>query len=314
MPERILIVDDEPANCDLLEAVLAEDGYDILLARNGAQTLEHVNAAPPDLILLDLLMPGMSGLEVCRVLKQNSQTARIPVIVITALGQVSTKEAALMRGADDFVVKPVEASEIRARVAAMLKVRRLRVELDRTLAYVHELEAARRHKRQLVLRQLVSGEEEHSVHTPDAMPVLLVDDEELTRKFYADLLAEHGFQVETAATGEEALDLATRRAFDVAVVDIVMPGMSGLQLVEHLKGIDPGLPAIMLTGNLNSEYAIAALKLGVFDFIVKGLDHSLVILGVHRALRYRREARARHAEFERMRRRIAELEAAQGDR
>jgi two-component system cell cycle response regulator len=304
MGETILVVDDEPTNRELLEAILTDAGYRVVLAQDGQQALSLIAASPPDLILLDLMMPGMSGLEVCEALKRDGRSATIPIIVVTALGQVATKEAALTWGADDFVIKPVQSQDLRARVTAMLKVRAVRQELDRTLAYLHELEAARQPGCQAALAQVVAGETDRPAQVVTPVPILLVDDDALTRGFYRDLLSEHGFQVREASSGEEALRLLEQHAFDAAVLDIVMPDMSGLQLLDHLKRQDPDLPAIMLTGHVTSQNAIAALKLGAFDFLVKGLDQSLVVLALHRAVRHRREAVARRQEIERLRQQL----------
>ncbi|MFB3819466.1 MAG: response regulator [Candidatus Methylomirabilales bacterium] len=307
--ETVLVVDDEEPNRELLEAILEADGYRVLQAADGAEALARVAADRPDIVLLDLLMPGMSGLEVCERLKQDPERGDLPILVVTALGQISAKEAALTRGADDFVTKPIRAEEIRARVAAMLKVRHLRQDLDRSLAYLHELEVARRVQRRAILSQMLADRALPAVQPAGAARILLVDDEGLAREFYGDLLTEHGFEVHTATGGEAALELTSRQAFDVAILDIVMPGMSGLQLLEELRRRQPDLPAIMLTGHLSSQHALAALKLGAFDFIVKGLEHSLIVLAVHRAIRSRRERQERQAALDTLKRRVAELEA-----
>jgi two-component system cell cycle response regulator len=275
---------------------------------DGPQALAAITAAPPDLGLLDLMMPGMTGLEVCSRLRGNPETAAIPVIVVTAMGQVATKEAALTTGADDFVAKPVRADDLRTRVAAMLKVRRFRAELDRTLAYVHELEAMRHARRREALESLAGTIAAPTAASAIAMRVLLVEDETLTREFYGDLLVEHGFQVYTAENGTDGLALAERHQLDTVVLDIVMPGMSGLEVLERLRRLDPDLPVIMLTGHVSSQNAIAALKLGAFDFIVKGLDHNLVVLAVHRAIRQRRERAKQKEEVEGLRARLAQTE------
>lgn len=305
MTETILVVDDEPANRELLEAILVEEGYTVVQAEDGPQAIDATSLSPPDLVLLDLLMPGMNGLEVCERLKRAPRTAHIPIIVITAVRNVSAKEAALTRGADDFLTKPVQSAELRARVSAILKVRRIRQELDRTLAYLHELEVARRARRKETLSQIVEGGlDALAADAPTPMPVLLVDDDALTRQFYRDLLVEHGFQVREAASAEEGLRQVGVHDFDAAVVDIVMPGMGGLQLLEHLRTSHPDLSVIMLTGHVTSQNAIVALKLGAFDFIAKGLDPNLVVLAVHRAVRHRRELRARQREIEELRARV----------
>jgi two-component system cell cycle response regulator len=313
MAERILVVDDEEVNRDLMEAILTEDGYEIVQAANGPAALAEAAEKLPDLILLDLMMPGMSGFEACERLKQDPVTAGIPVLVVTALGQISNKEAALTRGADDFVMKPVQAADLRARVRAMLKVRQIRRELDRTLAYLHELEAARHAQRREALTQVTSEAPLQPLEEAGPIPILVIDDDTLTREFYGDLLVEHGFQVFAAATGADGLELARRHPVETALLDIVLPGMSGLEVLERLQAQVADLPVIMLTAHATSQNAIGALKLGAFDFIVKGLDHDLVVLAVHRAVRHRRDALNRRRETARLQGRIAELEGGRAE-
>ncbi len=308
MAERVLVVDDEAGNRELLEAILTEDGYRVEQADNGVRALAQATAAPPDLILLDLMMPGMNGFEVCQRLKQDPATASVPVIVVTALAQIKDKEAALTSGADDFLTKPVNTEDLRTRVAAMLKVRGIRQELDRTLAYLHELHAATHAQRRAALATLVAAAPP-APSPPTLLPILLVDDEALTRDFYGDLLSEHDFRVFAASNGSDALELARQHPLEAVILDIMMPGMSGLEVLERLHAQDPDLPLIMLTAHPSSQNAIAALKLGAFDFIVKGLQHDLVVLAVHRAVRHRHETLARLQEIARLRARIAELEA-----
>jgi two-component system cell cycle response regulator len=310
MAETILVVDDEAANRELLEAILTGAGYRVTQAGDGPAALAQANGAPPDLILLDLMMPGMSGFEVCQRLKQDPATAEVPVIVVTVLGQINSKETALTSGADDFLTKPVRVEDLLARVRAMLKVRRIRQDLDRTLAYLHELDATRHAQRREALASLASAPQPPAHQTPSTPVILLVDDESLTRDFYGDFLSEHGFQVVAAKDGVEGLEMARRHPVEVVILDIMMPGMSGLEVLERIRGHDPQLPVIILTAFPNSRNAITALKLGAFDFIVKGLGHELVLLAVHRAVRVRRETLARGEEIVQLRSRIAELEAS----
>ena len=308
MSERLLVVDDEAVNRELLEAILTDEGYEVVLASDGPSALAEVRVRPPDLILLDLLMPGMHGLEVCQRLKQDPASMRIPVIVVTAVGQITAKEAALTNGADDFVTKPFQPADLRARVQAMLKVRQIRQELDRTLAYLQELEAGRRAQRRQALVQ-AAGPLPDGSGGPTQIPILLVDDEPMTREFYGDLFAEHGFRVFAASGGSEALSLMASNSVEAVVLDIVMPEVSGLEVLEMLRWQDPDLPVVMLTGHATSQNAMAALKFGAFDFIVKGLDPTLVVMTLHRAVRHRRNALEQRDEIARLHARIQELEA-----
>jgi len=119
---RILVVDDTPANVRLLEAVLRPRGYDILAAGSGLEALELMATNPPDLVLLDVVMPGMDGYEVCRRLRATAAGAVLPVIMVTASGN-EEKTQALEAGADDFIAKPFDQAELLARVRSLLRVK-----------------------------------------------------------------------------------------------------------------------------------------------------------------------------------------------
>ena len=120
---RILIVDDEPFNVDLLEQELETLGYDTQSATNGQEALDAVAAEPPDLILLDIMMPVMDGFTVCRTLKENSGTHLIPIIIMTALTAVEDRITGINAGADDFLTKPVDERELKARIQTSLKLK-----------------------------------------------------------------------------------------------------------------------------------------------------------------------------------------------
>jgi CheY-like chemotaxis protein len=132
---RILIADDNPQGVELLEAYLAEGNYDIRTAADGDETLARVRDWQPDVILLDIMMPKISGFEVCKRLRADPKTRDIAVLMITALDQPSDIERALDVRADDLVTKPINKSELLLRVRSLLKARQHPNELKRTLAY-----------------------------------------------------------------------------------------------------------------------------------------------------------------------------------
>jgi two-component system, OmpR family, alkaline phosphatase synthesis response regulator PhoP len=136
----ILVVDDNQQNLELLQAYLEDMDCKTLPAHSGAETLEIIDADPPDLILLDVMMPKMSGFEVCRRIKSNPKTADIPVIMVTALNEFGDIERGIDSGTDDFVSKPVNKLELLTRVRTMLKLKHLSDKLERTLAYLGEIE------------------------------------------------------------------------------------------------------------------------------------------------------------------------------
>ena len=120
---KILVVDDEVDNVRVLEALLLRRGYEVVKARNGAEALQQVEREQPDLILLDVMMPIMDGFEVCKILKDNPETRLIPVVIMTALGQVEDRVKGIEAGADDFLTKPVHRDELLARIHTSLRLK-----------------------------------------------------------------------------------------------------------------------------------------------------------------------------------------------
>jgi phosphate regulon transcriptional regulator PhoB len=121
MPSRVLIVEDEPDIRELVVHHLKRDGYQVSAAASGEEALRQARAEPPDLVLLDLMMPAMDGLEVCRRLRQDPATAALPIVMLTAKGDEIDRVLGLELGADDYVVKPFSPKELLARVRAVLR-------------------------------------------------------------------------------------------------------------------------------------------------------------------------------------------------
>lgn len=139
-PSRILVVDDNAQNLELLVEYLGELNCQIDSAVDGMDALEKVQANQPDLILLDVMMPRMSGFECCRKLRSNPDTRDIPIVMVTALNELGDIERGVESGTDDFITKPVNRLELVTRVRSLLRVRHLKNELDRALAYLSEVE------------------------------------------------------------------------------------------------------------------------------------------------------------------------------
>lgn len=136
---RILAVDDQPENLELLQAILEEEGYAVSFARDGVEALEAVARETPHAILLDLMMPRMDGLEACRRLKGVRATCFVPVILLTALSDLDSKVRGLDAGADDFLNKPFQRAELLTRLRSLLRIRRLRDELDSTESVIFSM-------------------------------------------------------------------------------------------------------------------------------------------------------------------------------
>ena len=171
MPEKILVVDDVAVNVKLLADLLAVKGYAVVTAASGAEALEKIDKEQPGLVLLDVMMPGMSGYDVCRKLRQNTATAMLPVIMVTALDPTQERVKGIEAGADDFLTKPINQPELLARVKSLLRIKLLHDELadwnrtleqrvEQQLAQLDRLERLKRFFSPQLAELIVSGDTE----------------------------------------------------------------------------------------------------------------------------------------------------------
>ena len=171
MPEKILVVDDVPVNVKLLADLLAVKGYAVVTATNGPEALEKIEKEQPGLVLLDVMMPGMSGYDVCRKIRQNAATAVLPVIMVTALDPTQERVKGIDAGADDFLTKPINQPELLARVKSLLRIKLLHDELaewnrslaqrvEQQLAQLDRLERLKRFFSPQLAELIVSGDTE----------------------------------------------------------------------------------------------------------------------------------------------------------
>ena len=137
---RILIADDNEPNVELLEAYLAGLAVETAVAVDGQDTLNKVESFKPHLILLDIMMPKLSGFEVCKTLKRDSATRQIMILMVTALNELGDIERAVQAGTDDFLSKPINKAELLKRVENMLKLRHVTDEVERLRQYIEQME------------------------------------------------------------------------------------------------------------------------------------------------------------------------------
>lgn len=160
----ILVVDDVPSNIKFLHLFLSEEGFNVQVAQDGEDCLQTVAYAPPDLILLDIMLPGLDGFEVARQLKTSAKTAHIPIIFMTALADMDSKISGFDMGASDYITKPLEPREVLARISVHLKLHRLQRELAESNQQLQkQLETTKILKNKLMLRSAALENANHEL-------------------------------------------------------------------------------------------------------------------------------------------------------
>ncbi|ANL65364.1 response regulator PleD [Rhizobium phaseoli] len=260
MTARILVVDDIPANVKLLEARLLAEYFDVMTAADGHEALAICERNQVDLILLDIMMPGIDGFEVCERLKASQKTAHIPVVMVTALDQPADRVRGLKAGADDFLTKPVNDLQLISRVKSLLRLKTLSDELRIRADTAHTMG----------MGDLIRTGEGRA---DEAGQVLLVDgransQERIVRalKPVADVLA--------LSDPQAALFEAAEHAFDLVIVNANFDDYDPLRLCSQLRSLERTrfLPILIITEQGADEMVVRALDLGVNDYIVRPVD------------------------------------------
>ncbi|MGD8645520.1 MAG: response regulator [Desulfobacterales bacterium] len=219
---QVLIVDDEPLNVKLFASILSVEGYDISSAFNGEEALEKVNEACPDLILLDIMMPGIDGFEVTRQLKNSYETRDIPIILITASDNADYKVIGHEAGADEFLNKPIKAPELKSRVKSLLH----------TKVYQDKLKIQKKTEADGLSNY--KGNDTNQV-VNDISPVLLVFENEEDAKSIELFLHGQPYQIMIGQTAEEAITLSNQRQIDLILLDGMHQGGKCFEICSHLK-------------------------------------------------------------------------------
>ncbi len=275
MSARILVVDDILTNVKLLEAKLTAEYFEVLSAQDGMSALDVAANEAPDLILLDVMMPGMDGFEVCQRLKADGKTRHIPVVMVTALSDVADRVRGLEAGADDFLSKPVNDVALFARVRSLV---RLKMTVD-----------------ELRLRQEASGDTEMLDKEPveeklEGAPVLVVDSSESSARKIVSCLEETGYAVEHTANPEDGLRLSRERNFDMIIAGLEINGEDGLRFCSHLRSQEETrhVPILLVLEDVHLEQLAKGLELGVSDYLIKPVDRNELLARSRTQIRRRR--------------------------
>ncbi|GEO86406.1 MULTISPECIES: PleD family two-component system response regulator [Alphaproteobacteria] len=260
MTARILIVDDIPANVKLLEARLIAEYFEVLTADNGPDALDICDRTQVDVILLDIMMPGMDGFEVCERLKANPRTSHIPVVMVTALDQSSDRVRGLKSGADDFLTKPVNDLQLVSRVKSLVRLKTLSDELRIRSDTAQSIGIDDPFR--LSQGRLEEGGQ-----------VLLVDSRGSSQERIIKTLKPVA-TVTAMSDPQAAVFDAAENAFDLVIVNSNLDDYDPLRLCSQLRSLERTrlIPILLITEHGDDQAIVRALDLGVNDYIVRPLD------------------------------------------
>ncbi len=277
MTARVLVVDDILSNVKLLEAKLTAEYFEVITAFNGLECLAKMEQGAPDIVLLDVMMPGMDGFEVCRRIKSNAKTTHIPVVMVTALDQPSDRVTGLDAGADDFLTKPVDDMSLFARVRSLVRLKMMTDELR---------------MREETGQSMGLTDASETMFEPDPTGrILIVDDRpESVAWFRAALEAKN--KVADIATFDEALVSARSGDFDLIVISLGIRAFDGLRLCSHLRSLAEirNTPVLVLVSEGENRKLAQALDMGVNDYLMRPVDRNELMARVKTQLRKKRYA------------------------
>lgn len=240
--KKILIVEDNVANIEVLIKTLKSERYNVSVVKDGFLALDIIKKSPPDLILLDVMLPGIDGIEVCKKIKASENSKNIPIIFITAKTAPKDVEAGFQAGCVEYISKPFNVDEVCSRVRTQVLVaKKTKTETDE-----NELK--------------ISG-----------MKLLLVDDNPVNIDVLKRSLEGEDFRFSMAPNGKIAVKLATNTLPDIILMDVMMPEMNGFEACKLIKA-DPAthdIPILFITAKKNSEDIEQGFKIGCVDYVTK---------------------------------------------
>ncbi len=276
MSARVLVVDDVPTNVKLLEAKLTSEYFDVTCATSGEEALEKVRDDQPDIILLDVMMPGLDGFEVCRRLKKDSSTMHIPVVMVTALDQPSDRVTGLEAGADDFLTKPVDDIALFARVRSLARLKMVTDELR---------------MREATRTTLGAGDGSGDLQDEEITDarILVIEDKEHTRNRIVETLEPVTSKI-TCCDGADMDAVLHEADFDLVIVSLNLAGVDGLRLCSILRTSDRtrNTPILILVEDGETDRLVRGMDMGVNDYLIRPVDRNELLARVRTQVRRKR--------------------------
>ncbi|MGQ9367327.1 PleD family two-component system response regulator [Azospirillum sp. ST 5-10] len=287
MSARVLVVDDVLPNVKLLAAKLTREYFDVISAYNGPDALELVRRESPDIVLLDVMMPGMDGFEVCERIRSDPTTMHIPVVMVTALSDVADRVRGLEAGADDFLTKPVNDIALFARVRSLV---RLKMMMD-----------------EWRLRENTSGQfgvfEPTGTllsESPEKARVLVLEDSVLDLDKIVETLQRDSDHTVAADTCARALERALADDFELVIVSLTLMHEDGLRLCSQLRSHERTrqVPILLVVDEGDLNRVAKGLELGANDYVIKPIDRNELLARVRTQIRRKRYQDRLRANYE----------------
>ena len=255
----VLIVEDNPLTLYALIEYLERLKLQTSVARSGEEALRQVESLKPDLVLLDVMMPGIDGFETCRRLKSNLNTQEIPVMFITALSNISDRVKGFEVGGADYIIKPFDFKEVAARIETRLTIQKL--------------------QRRLKTRNSLMTFGDQSFLSEEKATILIVEDNVMTLNLLIGYLDKFGFRIIGAESGEQALELVKDAVPDLVLLDVMLPGIDGFETCRQLKKNSKTreIPVIFMTALTDTDSKIKGFEVGGADYIVKPHHYAEVL-------------------------------------
>ncbi len=276
MTARVLVVDDILANVKLLEARLSAEYFDVVTAHSGLEALSICERGQCDIVLLDVMMPGMDGFETCRRLKANPATHHVPVIMVTALDQTADRVKGLEAGADDFLTKPVNDLALITRVRSLVRLKMVQDELRMRAVTSREI-GMRDPLTEAVSESGLNGR------------ILVVDDRASSHERIVQALRNQ-HQVEVESRPQEALFKAAENDYDLVMISLGLTDFDPLRLCSQIRSLDRtrGLPILVVAEPEDEARLLRSLDIGANDYLVRPIDRNEMAARVRTQIRKKR--------------------------
>lgn len=287
MSARVLVVDDILPNVKLLEAKLASEYYEVITATSGEEALEKVRSDSPDIVLLDVMMPGMDGFEVCRAIKSDPALAHIPVVMVTALTDAADRVRGLEAGADDFLSKPLNDTALMARVRSLV---RLKMTVDEWRV------------RETTASQLGVVDQGGSVMSEpvEGARVIVVEDQSYDSDKVVETLQKDNDTVEVVTNGADAMEKIMSEEYDLMIISLNLQDEDGLRLCSHLRSSERtrSIPILMVAAEEDMSRIAHGLEIGAHDYILRPIDGNELLARVRTQVRRKRFQERLRASYE----------------